>query len=392
MTLLVDRPIPSDPGTLQDDVQPWRGARLLGVAAAASLGAGAIHAAAIAAHSEHPQAVWAFFGAAIVQLVWGAVALARPRRWVTILGVVSGGAFLAAWIVAKKQGISFIDGLDDVEPVEFSDGFAAALAFVTLAAAGTALAVRRSLGPRLVAVAAGIAIVAGTVPATGAVVAESHHAATAATAATAEQATAEPAAAVPPRPFDPALPIDLGGVPGVTPRQQARAENLLAETVVRLPQWSDPAIAEAKGFQTIGDGVTGVEHYVNRTYIDDDTILDPDKPESLVYDTTTTPKTLVAAMYMLTPGSTLDTAPDIGGALTQWHIHNNLCFTAQGAVAGLTQADGTCAAPLLKGPETPMIHVWIVPRPCGPFSALEGIGGGQIKPGETVACDHAHGS
>ena len=30
---------------------------------------------------------------------------------------------------------------------------------------------------------------------------------------------------------------------------------------------------------------------------------------------------------MLTPADTLDTVPDLGGALTQWHIHDNLCFT-----------------------------------------------------------------
>jgi hypothetical protein len=39
-----------------------------------------------------------------------------------------------------------------------------------------------------------------------------------------------------------------------------------------------------------------------------------------------------------------------------------------------------------------MVHVWITPHPCGPFAALEGIGGGQIKAGETRLCDTAHGS
>ena len=38
-----------------------------------------------------------------------------------------------------------------------------------------------------------------------------------------------------------------------------------------------------------------------------------------------------------------------------------------------------------------MIHVWIDKgHQCGQFAALEGIGGGQIAPGETVACDHVH--
>jgi hypothetical protein len=124
----------------------------------------------------------------------------------------------------------------------------------------------------------------------------------------------------------------------------------------------------------------------------DGDILDPDKPESLVFDTTVQPKKLVAAMFMLNPGDSLDSVPDVGGALTQWHIHNNLCFTTGGTVAGLTDAEGKCHAPLVNGPQTPMMHVWIVPNVCGPFAALEGIGAGQVKDGETRACDHVHGS
>jgi hypothetical protein len=37
------------------------------------------------------------------------------------------------------------------------------------------------------------------------------------------------------------------GVPGVTPEQQAAAENLVALNVVRLPQWADYKTAEAAG-------------------------------------------------------------------------------------------------------------------------------------------------
>ena len=54
---------------------------------------------------------------------------------------------------------------------------------------------------------------------------------------------AEVAAVVPPKPYDPALPIDLGGVEGVTPEQQAAAENLLSATILALPQFADPAEA-----------------------------------------------------------------------------------------------------------------------------------------------------
>ena len=98
-----------------------------------------------------------------------------------------------------------------------------------------------------------------------------------------DDAAAGPAAAVPAVPYDPTKPIDLGGVPGVTPEQQAAAENLVAVNVVRLPQWADASVAEAAGFHSIGDALTGHEHYINWDWINDDVVLDPDHPESLVY-------------------------------------------------------------------------------------------------------------
>jgi hypothetical protein len=195
---------------------------------------------------------------------------------------------------------------------------------------------------------------------------------------------------VPPKPYDPTLPLDLGGVEGVTLQQQARAENLLADTILRLPQFADPNAVEAMGFVSIGDGFLGHEHYLNVANMHDDRILDPDHPESLVFDTSVTPKRLAAAMFMLNPGDTLADVPDVGGKLTQWHVHDNLCFNGA-SVAGLTDAEGACAPGLTKGAETPMMHVWIEPNPCGPFAALEGIAGGTIAEGESRLCDHVHG-
>jgi hypothetical protein len=199
------------------------------------------------------------------------------------------------------------------------------------------------------------------------------------------------------KPYDPNLPIDLSGTPGVTPQEQARAENLVAETLVRLPvKWADYHAAEAAGFHSIGDGLTGFEHYINWGWINDDVTLDPDHPESLVYQPQPDgSKKLVSVMYMLPDSVTLDKVPDIGGALMQWHIHDNLCFTNDPVapqVAGVVGAAGTCTAPLKKFRPAPMIHVWIVPHTCGPFAALEGVGAGQILPGEQRLCDHQHGS
>ncbi len=204
------------------------------------------------------------------------------------------------------------------------------------------------------------------------------------------------AAAAETTPYDPAMPIDLSGVPGVTPQQQAFAENVVSNTVTQLGQWKDPAVAEAFGFRSIGDAITGHEHYINWNWINDTTYLDPDVPESLVYEPQPDgSKRLVSAMYMLPDDVKLEDVQDYGGALMQWHVHDNLCFTDDPVapqVAGLREPNGACAAPRVVRAQSPMIHVWIEPNECGPFAALEGVGAGSVPTGEERWCDHAHGA
>jgi hypothetical protein len=385
------------------------------VAALASIGAGAIHATAAGAHSEHRAAVVAFALTAVFQIAWGALVLVRTSRAVALVGVAGNSTALGGWVLAKTSGISFVTGLDVQEDPQFADTLAAALAVVAVVGALVVLLPELSARlsgrqPALVGLAT-VAALALTVP--GMVAAGSHShagghdhggeaaghehddgAASEESAAGHEHAGHE-AAAVAPTPYDPTKPIDLGGVEGVTPEQQAAAENLIAITLWRLPQWSDPKVAEAAGFHSIGDGLTGYEHLIQWDWINDDDILDPERPESLVYrvgrDGT---RTLEAAMYMLPQGETLDTVPELGGKLTQWHIHDNLCFTPGEApkVRGVTGVGQGCPPGLTKLDPVPMIHVWIVPHRCGPFAALEGVGAGQIEEGEERLCDHAHGA
>jgi hypothetical protein len=388
------------------------------VAALASIAAGAIHATAAGAHSEHRAAVVAFALTAVFQIGWGALVLLRASRIVALVGVAGNAAAVGGWILAKVSGIGFVTGLDVREEPGFADTLAAALAVVAIVGALVVLLPglsARLSGRRSVLVGlSGVAVLALTVP--GMVAAGSHshdaghehregagaHEHDHGTAGGGEESAAgshghagHEEAAVAPVPYDPTKPIDLGGVEGVTPEQQAAAENLIAITLWRLPQWSDPNVAEAAGFHSIGDGFTGYEHLIQWDWINDDRILDPDRPESLVYrvDRDGT-RTLEAAMYMLPQGETLDTVPELGGKLTQWHVHDDLCFTPGEApkVRGVTGVGQGCPAGLVKLDPVPMIHVWIVPHRCGPFAALEGVGGGQIKEGEERLCDHAHGA
>jgi hypothetical protein len=374
--------------------------RPLLIASAASISAGAIHAGAIGAHAEHPQTAKTFAVVALVQVGWGVLALIRPTRRIALLGTALSGVLFIGWVAAKMNGLPFIDGLGDKEAPQFADTLCAALALIATIAAAKVAFWFRPMKPRPVLAATTAALLVGlALP--GMVEAGNHvhshgspgQAVVVGADGKAQVVTAT--AVVPVHPYVPTQPIDLSGTPGVTPEQQARAENLVAITLIRLPQWSDPAVAEAAGFKSIGDGVTGDEHLINWAYINDDHVLDPDHPESLVYNTRNGKRELESAMYMLPPGSTLDKVPDIGGALTQWHIHNNLCFTNDPVaphVAGLTDGGGNCRPPTVKLEPVPMIHVWITPNPCGPFAALQGVGAGQVLPGETTACDHVHGS
>ena len=383
------------PGSRPKSRTPSRQVRPLVIAGAASVSAGAVHAAAIGAHAEHPQAAQMFAVVALLQVAWGVAALVWPTRRLAIFGLALNGALVMGWALAKTKGIWFIQGLDVAEGVQFADALCAALAlYAALEAGAFAWQPRGSHGrPWLANFSAGL-LVAVALP--GMIEAGNHvHSHQSVVVVNGKATLTTAAAAVPAKPYDPTKPLDFGGTPGVTEEEQARAENLVAITLIRLPQWADSSVAEANGFHTIGDGGTGDEHLINWSYINDDKILDPDVPEALVYNTRTGKRVLEAAMFMLKPGSTLDTVPDIGGPLTQWHIHDNLCFTDDPVaphVAGLTDSSGNCRAPLVKLQSVPMIHVWITPQQCGPFAALEGVGAGQIKPGETRLCDQAHGT
>ncbi len=329
-------------------------------------------------------------------------ALVRSDRLVTLAGAALNAAAVGGWALAKTSGISFVAGLEEAEPAQFADTAAAVLAGIAVLGALLAVGVRSPSfarpNPGLAGVAA-LAAVGLAVPAMVATGGHSHAGGEhtrwrAWSTAPAPTTTARPSAQ-PAVPYTGEKPVDLGGVPGVTPEEQARAEELVTRSIDELPQFADVDALAAKGYYTIGDVQTGDEHFINWNLINDDVVLDPSKPEALVFqpqpDGT---KKLAAAMFMMRDGSTLDDVPELGGALTQWHIHDDLCFNNDPVaprLASITAVGGTCPAGMAKFDPSPMIHVWITPHPCGPFAALEGIGGGQIAAGETRLCDTAHG-
>ncbi|MFM2078629.1 MAG: hypothetical protein RJA49_2519, partial [Actinomycetota bacterium] len=336
----------------------------LAVGALASIGAGAIHAAATGIHAEHPELARLFVVVTVLQLGVGVWALVRPTRFAAGAVAIVNTAAVIAWLATRLTGITWIDGLGTREAAQFADTVCAGLGALAAGAAVAALLVgKRPAAPTRLAVpallVAALAIPAmwsggthvhthshddgGTVaagadghthsdgatdPATGDTVHTHDTTVDPATGDTVHTHDTVPGAVTTdwPRPYDPAQPMDLSGVPGVTPEEQARAEKLIADTQRILPKWATTAAAEADGYTSIGDAGTGSEHFIKISLIPDDDMLDPNAPESLVYTVKGSQKTLAGAMFIASARPTDDPSlTNWAGPLMTWHNHGNLC-------------------------------------------------------------------
>lgn len=195
-----------------------------------------------------------------------------------------------------------------------------------------------------------------------------------------------------PRPYDPANPIDFSGIGGVTSEQAARATTLIQSAQRDLPKYAKTSAAMADGYLSIGDGLTGFEHFIKYSLLTDGRVLDTTAPESLVYEVNGGVKTLVSAMFIANPGTPLTdtTLVNYAGGLMQWHVHSNLCWlTINGVpkVVGVTNSAGICLIGTLQTGGAPMVHVWITPHVCGPFAALEGNGAGVADASDAERVD-----
>lgn len=110
-----------------------------------------------------------------------------------------------------------------------------------------------------------------------------------------------------------------------TEEQIAAAAKLAADTRAAIAKYQDLTVALAAGYKPDGAALDFAVHYANKRYEDDDRILDPNRPETLVYsDRRLGPPVLLGVMYAL-PDFERD-APQPGGSLTVWHLHTKICF------------------------------------------------------------------
>jgi hypothetical protein len=339
--------------------------RAVRVAGIFSIASGVVHGVAVGLHTDHPSAARTFAVLALAQVVVGLASLFADDRRVRGLVAAVNAVSVVGWVVAKTSGIGFIDGLKTSEAVQATDLLCAVLAaLAVMFALAPGLAVKLSMEHTSATALAVILAVPAMVTASG------HDHGSAATSW--------------PRPYFPGIGVDIGGVAGVSPEQEDRARQLVLDTQRDLMRWSDHRVAEDEGWISIGDERTGYEHFVNPMKLIDGKFLDTSAPESIVYKVYGDTRILVSAMYMANIGTAIDDAElvDYAGPLMQWHIHDNLCWKLgddmRPFISGITDGNDECPAGSRRADvRIPMVHVWVVPHPCGPFAAVEGLAEGQ---------------
>ncbi|HEV2361323.1 MAG TPA: hypothetical protein VGS21_06460 [Acidimicrobiales bacterium] len=152
----------------------------------------------------------------------------------------------------------------------------------------------------------------------------------------------------------------MAPVPSTPPTaaQQAAADQLVADVKVGIAQYSNAQTAEADGYEPISTKQLPMTHYLNKSVIKSGDVLDPSHPSALMFANTGNGPVLIGAMFLgsapCVPG------PDVGGSLTQWHAHDNLCFSG-GTLVGRANSAGVCSQGSLKDSGYFMLHVWTNP-------------------------------
>ncbi len=162
----------------------------------------------------------------------------------------------------------------------------------------------------------------------------------------------------------------------VTEAQLAAATRLMIETRAEAAKYKDQSVAIAAGYRPMEPPDLEIVHFVNSAYLSDSDVLRTDHVQSLIYFNSPQGPMLIGAMYIMPrPGMP---GPQVGGSLTVWHQHSNLCFDKEtnmivafrrSAFFDRSDKSGSCPKGSSKGTTPEMLHVWIINNPGGPFGS-----------------------
>jgi hypothetical protein len=153
--------------------------------------------------------------------------------------------------------------------------------------------------------------------------------------------------------------------PHPTAADQAGADRLAAATIQATQRFQNLQVALAAGYKlpVIPRGLD--VHLENPAYKKDGRVLDPSRPEMLVYAIDDRGATLLGVVFVMERAGVPGPTP--GGPITRWHAHN-LCLTALPPGYGVVSPFGSCPALSIDVTSPEMMHVWVVPDPAGPFA------------------------
>jgi hypothetical protein len=157
-----------------------------------------------------------------------------------------------------------------------------------------------------------------------------------------------------------------------TSTQLAAATRLIADTRRGAAQFVDLRAAVTAGYAPHVHAVESVKHHFNPAYVTDGRVLDPARPEGLLYAYTTRGPVLVAAVYLMNRPGEPERA--VGGCLTQWRVHDEFCSSdpANGLIDGVRRRDGSCPPGQVSWVAPSMLHTWVIDLPGGPFAGHVG--------------------
>jgi hypothetical protein len=154
-----------------------------------------------------------------------------------------------------------------------------------------------------------------------------------------------------------------------TPAQQAAARQLYDETAAAIEPFKDWRIAWAAGYRPSGSTAMPSTHWINDAYVKAGYVMDPRRPQGLVYANSLHGPVLLGAMFEMPRIGVF--GPDPGGPLTAWHEHQNICFTPFGLEFSLMTPFSTCPLGAIDFTAPAMLHVWIVTNPQGGRFAVD---------------------
>jgi len=168
----------------------------------------------------------------------------------------------------------------------------------------------------------------------------------------------------------PAVLLPVGTDRAPTAFEIAEAGRVQSETAAAIEKYKDIAVAAAAGYDV--SNIVGSEYHAeNAKYKSDGIVLDPQRPETLVYEPGPDGPILLGALFEMesvgAPG------PAFGGPITVWHAHDHICFAfTPPAIAGFESPLGACPLGAISFPVTnEMIHVWTIPGVENPYSELD---------------------